>query len=221
MLQNADTIKYVGDKNKDSGKHSKNSQHRSRRQGNSEAQNTNMLLLMINQNQSQHFWVVVCVTLVFNMWCLLMGVLTVLQLNINKWYFPHLAWVWSCFQQLWFSYQHFVITVPLSIFMQFIFLLRETRKGSGLLSLLLCWTAVLTRSRLGSAGCTLNAEHGLQENGSASPAVFIRIYMFSFKPPMNTRLVSLSHEGHLSHWGTLICKLNGLFRTHQSTRRCI
>lgn len=89
MLQNADPIKYVGDKNKDSGKHSKNSQHRSRWQGNSKAQNTNMLLLMINQNQSQHFWVVVCVTLMFNMRCLLMGVLTVHQLNINKWYFTY------------------------------------------------------------------------------------------------------------------------------------
>lgn len=52
MLQNADPIKYVGDKNKDSDKHSKNSQHRSRRQGNSKAQNTNMLLPMINQSQS-------------------------------------------------------------------------------------------------------------------------------------------------------------------------
>lgn len=89
MLQNADPIKYVGDKNKDSDKYSKNSQHRSCWQGNSKAHNTNMLLPMINQNQSQHFWVVVCVTLMFNMQCPLMGVLAVLQLNINKWYFPY------------------------------------------------------------------------------------------------------------------------------------
>lgn len=46
--------------------------------------------------------------------------------------------------------------------------------------------------------------YGLQEKGSASPAAFIRIHMFSFKPPHDNAWLSW---GHLSHCRTFICNL--------------
>lgn len=46
--------------------------------------------------------------------------------------------------------------------------------------------------------------YGLQEKGSASPAAFLRIHMFSFKPLHDNAWLSW---GHLSHCRTFICNL--------------
>lgn len=46
--------------------------------------------------------------------------------------------------------------------------------------------------------------YGLQEKGSASPAAFIGIHMFSFKAPHDNAWLSW---GHLSHCRTFICSL--------------